>query len=116
MVVVAILVVAGIAAIAFFAYQMTGELRNLHAVTKDVRTLLLTGYRDQFETLGFYHTGTPHMSALSVGFFTIWEWRENKWHLKTTLVPPGVDPGLPPTYPGNYEGDVVKKWVPGSRL
>jgi hypothetical protein len=57
----------------------------------------------------------PHGGLdIGLGYFTIWEWRQGNWKLKSAVVPPGCDPGSPPPHRGAFDGDHVKKWVPSS--
>jgi hypothetical protein len=111
------LVVLGVYLILGFLVRTAADVRAVQEILKDVRTLLLSGRGGSLDS-GWLLRSDIHMhqGEAASGFFTIWEWRGNKWNLKTTLLPHGVDPGLPPDHRGSFEGECVKKWVPGWRV
>jgi hypothetical protein len=111
------LLVVGVFAILGFLVRTAADVRGMQEILKDIRTHFVSGRGGPPDANWLIRsTVHKHMGELATGFFTIWEWHEQKWKLKTTLLPHGVDPGLPPDYLGSFEGECVKKWVPGWRL
>jgi hypothetical protein len=117
MTIMMLLIVLGVFAILGFLVRTSADVRGMQELLKDIRTLLLSGRGDLRGADWLIQASVhQHMGELASGFFTIWEWHEQQWKLKTTLLPHGVDPGLPPDYQGSFEGECVKKWVPGWRV
>jgi hypothetical protein len=111
------LVLLGVVIIVGFLVRITGDVHEIQEILRDIRTQLLTrgGLPGDWSLRGGGGVH-QHLGETATGFFTVWEWRDNRWDLKTTLLPHGVDPGLPPEHPGAFEGECVKKWVPGWRV